>query len=416
MFAEPHMSSLPDLQKAFAQAGISELTADEWTRVFRSLGMSPDKEESYRMYLQEFGTTTEPIPVSAVLQRVNAKECIQRVTTGFCASDPDKDVKAFLHLMGVQNPSQQDIEYVRKSYIMEIASMFTQTVVKMKPYVENINGLNKFGADYFNRTLAAQKRLVLVSSAIDGLDTFMEAVRHVGSMGAPIIAEIYDFQSSPCDVQNHVQELVKKHGVFKTVAFCSCSGDDVKEGKWQLVAHKGLCFATGKLDEGINELFQTLADAASVRLDLIACSLASSEAGMKHLNDLKRETKTTIAASSDILGNAIVGGNWVLETDGIDLVDVYFDHGKIENWNGTFGTRPRHNMCSVADPNKVRVSVSTSGPGSLTKALSGLGQATDWNDPAERWFAETAAQQTVPQMSPSYGVRSHEYHTGGRYR
>ena len=51
----------------------------------------------------------------------------------------------------------------------------------------------------------------------------------------------------------------------------------------------------------------------------------------------EEELSTNFAAPIDVTGNAEQGGNWVLETDGIDLCYVYFDICKISEWQIILG-------------------------------------------------------------------------------
>lgn len=107
--------------------------------------------------------------------------------------------------------------------------------------------------------------------------------------------------------------------------------------KWFLMQSFGIDLATGQEDPGISDVIKAVAEAASVRVDILACSLAGTDQGRAWVQKCEKEFGTNFAASTDVTGNAAQGANWVLETDGIDLCDVYFDAKKIGAWQITLG-------------------------------------------------------------------------------
>merc|ERR1711862_925447 len=93
----------------------------------------------------------------------------------------------------------------------------------------------------------------------------------------------------------------------------------------------------GESDTGAEDILQVLADATSVRLDLLACDLVASKVGLEWINEWEKKTGKNVAASRDVTGNADAGGNWVLETDGINVSEVYFKQDAINEYAATFG-------------------------------------------------------------------------------
>mmetsp|Transcript_36542 Transcript_36542/g.68051 ORF Transcript_36542/g.68051 Transcript_36542/m.68051 type:complete len:249 (-) Transcript_36542:167-913(-) len=63
---------------------------------------------------------------------------------------------------------------------------------------------------------------------------------------------------------------------------------------------------------------------ADARVDMLACELAAGTTGMKVFKELEDESGINLAASTDATGNPSAGGNWILETDDVDVKSTYF--------------------------------------------------------------------------------------------
>jgi len=69
------------------------------------------------------------------------------------------------------------------------------------------------------------------------------------------------------------------------------------------------------------------------RLDLLGCNVASEGAKSNPLVlELQEITGLNVCASTDITGAAEEGGNWILETDGINAAEVYFVEDQVDQW------------------------------------------------------------------------------------
>ena len=69
---------------------------------------------------------------------------------------------------------------------------------------------------------------------------------------------------------------------------------------------------------------------ANGRIDLLACNLTADN--QKLIDTLEQLTEVNFAASSNITGE---GGDWVLETDDVDISSLYFDSDKLGEWKGS---------------------------------------------------------------------------------
>lgn len=243
----------------------------------------------------------------------------------------DKDPTA-----AAQKISEDDIKYVQQTGLMENLDGCFRCAVKMKPL-----DVNKFAADYFSGELEKQKRLVLISSNAPDPEALKTAVRPTGDMGAPIVTAVYDFGGEPETFVKQINDLVAEHGAFKTMALCSHGKDETQpEGedfKWNILGKCGVHIGKdGSSDPGAEDMLQAIADAVTVRIDLLACSLVGTPAGKDWMEAWEKQIGKNVAASTNITGNAEKGGDWVLESDGIDVSQVYFKKNEIFAYAGTF--------------------------------------------------------------------------------
>ena len=70
------------------------------------------------------------------------------------------------------------------------------------------------------------------------------------------------------------------------------------------------------------------------RIDLLACNLVSDDAGEAIVEKIENLSGANVAASDDATGNEAYGGDWVLESDGVDIQGTYFDSDAIANFDG----------------------------------------------------------------------------------
>lgn len=75
-------------------------------------------------------------------------------------------------------------------------------------------------------------------------------------------------------------------------------------------------------------------------LDFLGCAILLSDDWKYVLNTLEKEQylNLNIRASDDSTGNLKVGGDWVLESDNVNIKELYFINESIEKWYHTLGT------------------------------------------------------------------------------
>lgn len=93
------------------------------------------------------------------------------------------------------------------------------------------------------------------------------------------------------------------------------------------------------------------------RIDLLACNVASTDAGVKLVSEIDSlvdhgSHKVSVAASTDITANAPVG-NWQLEVGGIAADRVYFQADKLSSWDGKLNGEI---VLPIANPDLIPVS------------------------------------------------------------
>lgn len=308
---------------------------------------------------------------------------------------------SYLAEHGFAKPNEADLRYIREHGVVQKLKAFIQILLWMKP-----QDLDRFGTDYFSGALASQKFLVLICSDVDDREVLRGALRPRDDFGTPIISADWDFQAAPTALTELVECLQQEHGIFKTVAMCchgstdllgfdtrdrfeaalqakweelgqpdlfggvpdlesarealkierGCAETDSKNGKWLLTASAGIDLSTGIADPDVEDAIRACARAASVRLDILACNLVATEAGLRLIRRWEKETKTNIAASDDVTGNVQAGGDWVLETDGIDVAAVYFDEVRLSKWSGSLARGARG--WQITDEQKENISCS----------------------------------------------------------
>jgi hypothetical protein len=122
-------------------------------------------------------------------------------------------------------------------------------------------------------------------------------------------------------------------GKFITVALANHGppGD-----RWDILATVGLDVPSGTPDAGLEDMLELMASLASSRVDLLACGLAATEAGVRFVEKMETRLGVNFAASDDVTGNPAAGGDWILETDNVNVKKLYFDSDKMAAFEGSF--------------------------------------------------------------------------------
>ncbi len=117
-------------------------------------------------------------------------------------------------------------------------------------------------------------------------------------------------------------------------------------------------------------------------LDLMACALYTDANWKYVIDELQTRLEINIRASLDNTGTALMGGNWILETDGANLKDVYFTD-EIDEWNYLLATVTDTRFYTLQFNEIMYLSY----PGSSTAVNVVTGDFT-----FETWYYETSRQ------------------------
>lgn len=75
------------------------------------------------------------------------------------------------------------------------------------------------------------------------------------------------------------------------------------------------------------------------RIDLLGCNVAAEEEGADFIGKIADLSGADVAASTDATGNEAFGGDWVLETHGINIQHTYFDADKLQKFDGVLANQ-----------------------------------------------------------------------------
>ena len=171
------------------------------------------------------------------------------------------------------------------------------------------------------------KRVLLISSTIrDG-----EVLEDAAAEGVAVVR--YDAEKTDLDALLEKVVAVLNGRKASSIGVAS---HDFGPGRFYLTGSESISLASTLASERQRrfwrELGSLLADGG--RIDLFACNLAANEEGRLLVEKLEEITGVDFAASVDATGNDSAGGNWVLETDDAEVIDLYFAAERLENFDG----------------------------------------------------------------------------------
>jgi len=139
---------------------------------------------------------------------------------------------------------------------------------------------------------------------------------------------------STVDVVSKIEEAYKANGgtPLTSIAFANHAGE-----VWQLASD---CICHPGQDGGITDALPVISALARCvakeggRIDLLGCRLLALD---PHLPDkLEKEFEgIQFTASDDDTGNGSAGGDWVMESDGLDISADYFDATRLKAYTET---------------------------------------------------------------------------------
>ena len=193
-------------------------------------------------------------------------------------------------------------------------------------------------------------RLVLYSSDTPDKEDFSQMIR--------CQKEEYDFETADLKIilakiekttERAKKELGDDFKGFKSIAL-AChgppkeadgDGDDDEGFEWKISEKIVITDDTEITEKRWNHPARTLmmelgkaVENKTGRVDLFACSLLSSREGNEVFDAIETETSCNFAASTNLTGNPKGNGDWIMESDGIDVRAFYFWEN--DEFDGTF--------------------------------------------------------------------------------
>ena len=144
------------------------------------------------------------------------------------------------------------------------------------------------------------------------------------------------------------------------------------------------------------------------RVDLLSCNLASGDNGALLLSSLESAAGINFAASTNPTGNLGAGGDWMLETDGIDAAGEYFSREKLGNYPGLLWNNEQKLTGSDAEAeNQFGWSVAISGDYAIVGAPFDnpmfAGAAYIFKNTAGTWSVQAKLAASNPAMFGLFG-------------
>ncbi|MFC1835598.1 DUF4347 domain-containing protein, partial [Thermodesulfobacteriota bacterium] len=170
-------------------------------------------------------------------------------------------------------------------------------------------------------------RVLAISSSISGAEDLAAAAQD------GVISIIYDgLTDTPESILSQIESALDG-GEASSIAFATHAiGDGMFHLAGGYVVTSNDLLTSPEMQVFWGDLGELLTNDG--RIDLLACDLAATELGLQLVSDLESATGHDVAASDDTTGNPTFGGDWVLETDDVDLVATYFTSSGIGDFEG----------------------------------------------------------------------------------
>lgn len=172
------------------------------------------------------------------------------------------------------------------------------------------------------------QKVLVVSSRVDDKDTLLAS-----ALSGTIIVE-YDWEASNLsDLLRSIKSQLNNEYASDIVFM-----DHGIAGSFELVKGENFSIQNTSTDIEQKQFLKSLGQLIGKDGNIYfpECDLAASEDGIKLLSVLSETTKKHVAASTNVTGNSLVGGDWLMETDGTDLAQKFFS-SKISEWKGSLG-------------------------------------------------------------------------------
>jgi hypothetical protein len=170
-------------------------------------------------------------------------------------------------------------------------------------------------------------QVVLISSGVEDAQGLAAAAKD------GVITIIYDADN---DSPELLLETIAQELNGQKASSIALATHDVGDNTFYLPGGSAVTLESVSSDESVRGFWSGLGDLLEDdgRIDLMSCTTAQGEEGLQLLHDLESLTGRNVAASDDPTGNAEYGGDWILETDDVDLTETYFAPELLSQFEG----------------------------------------------------------------------------------
>ena len=178
-----------------------------------------------------------------------------------------------------------------------------------------------------NSTKKNTVRVLLVSSTVRKAGVLAAAARD------DVLVIEYDAKATT--LEDLLGDIRSSLGGRRAISI-GIAAHDYGDAKFYLCGTETICLGTTLSSEEQSAFWKGLAStlASGGRIDLFACNLARGAMGMRLVSALEEVAGVNFAASINNTGGLASGGDWTLETDEIDIAELYFAPTKLANFTG----------------------------------------------------------------------------------
>lgn len=176
-----------------------------------------------------------------------------------------------------------------------------------------------------NRSTEQATRLLVLSSRVPEADLLRWSTQE------DVVTLTYDWENTSLyQLQEMIRKVAGEHSI-ESIAFANHG----ERGSFSLTQAREMSQQSWSEDIELQNFWREMATLMEEggRIDLLACNFAHQE--FSFLQQLEESTGVNFAASLDLTGNGVQGGNWILESDGIDLQEIYFQKERVHHWQHT---------------------------------------------------------------------------------
>ncbi len=175
------------------------------------------------------------------------------------------------------------------------------------------------------------ERVLLVDRAVRGSAALAESARD----GVTVLS--YDSRS---DTLADLRAMLEAACQGRDVLSIALAGHG-EEAVFRLAGDAAINLASLASDPALADFLRFLGERIREggRIDILSCDFAKGSAGAELMDALEALTGVDFAASTDETGNAERGGDWYLETDGVDAAGLYFDAGALSRFGDVLGSK-----------------------------------------------------------------------------